>query len=170
MIAMALVLILGIPAISASASASQNQTWSTYEDPILQFSIDHPSTWNIIGEEDEILIQNPERFNFSIATQSLSTLDPSEYARGVLNLVRGETDMRNLILNETTINGHPAYRAQFQTHGIGNIVTNITSLMYFMVTDDYTGYTLMYAYPAELTNTKYSATIERMVDSFKITK
>jgi hypothetical protein len=36
-----------------------------------------------------------------------------------------------------TINGHPAYKAQF--HWNRNL-TNLTTLAYFMVTDDYTGY------------------------------
>jgi hypothetical protein len=57
----AIMLVLMIP-ISASAQEQSNQTaWLTHEDRILQFSIEYPSTWNIIGEEDMISFQNPER-------------------------------------------------------------------------------------------------------------
>jgi hypothetical protein len=144
---------LSILVISVTYAYAQNQTqtqtqgWSTYEDPILQFSIEHPSTWNITGEEDKISFGTPELLSFFIITEPLGTLDPSEYARENLNSIR-TPDLKIISLNETTVDGHPASRVQFDKNHTSSTdpssYGNITTLAYFIVTDDYTGYVLTY--------------------------
>jgi hypothetical protein len=147
--------------------------WETYDDPILQFSIEYPSTWNITEEEDKISFETPTvgpystYAHFFITREPLqTTLDPLEYARENINSIR-TPDIKNISLNETTINGHPASRVQFDNFKDEDIA--LTTLVYFMVTDDYTGYVLTYM-TRDTEFTKHLPTIEMMVNSFNITK
>lgn len=160
---------LSILVIAVTHAYAQNQTqtqgWSTYEDPILQFSIEYPSTWNITAEEDKVSFETPVPLQFFIITEPLSTLDPSEYARENINSIR-TSDTKIISMNEITINGHPASRVQF--NWVRQNIT-LTTLVYFMVTDDYTGYALT-SMTGDFDFTKHLPTIERMVNSFNITK
>ena len=117
--------------------------WLTYDDPILQFSIEYPANWTIEENEDSISFEIPDTYdNFDVIVEPILT-DHSEYARDTLNERRGNSENLELIgLNETSINGQPATRAQYHTGYLGG--GGIESLSYFMVTDDYTGYRLLY--------------------------
>jgi hypothetical protein len=138
--------------------------WLTYDDPILQFSIEHPSTWEIVQYEDMISFLIPDTYyTLSVETEPLLTLDHSDYARDTLNEIRGRVKMEVIGINETSINGHPATMAQYHSGG------NSTFLGYFMVTDDHTGYQVSYATDDDQFS-RYMPIIDRMVSTFKITK
>ena len=90
--------------------------------------------------------------------------DPSEYARDKLNEQR-EFSLKLMGLNETSINGQPATRAQYQTGQSSDLMT----LSYYLVTKDYDGFALIYS-AGNADFGRYLPEIERMVSSFKITK
>ena len=112
--------------------------------------------------------------DFSVIVEPILT-DHSEYARDTLNERRSNSEGFDLIgLNETSINGQPAIRAQYHTSYLGG--DGIKSLSYFMVTDDFTGYRLLYQIDDDDTTTddgqfpRYLPLFERMVSTFRITK
>jgi hypothetical protein len=147
---------------------SQPMQWLTYDDPILQFSIQYPSTWDRSESKDQISFEIPDSpfsDGLDVIVEPMLTDDPSEYARDKLNEERNR-GLELIGLNETTINGEPAYRAQYHTE---TLPTGTMALSYFMVTDDYTGYRLLYAVD-DNEFTKYMPEVERMVNSFQITK
>jgi hypothetical protein len=140
--------------------------WLTYDDPILQFSIGYPSNWTVSQGEDtasfEISDTNEE---FNVLTEPFLSLDPSEYAREKLNEQR-KYGLEIIGLNETSINRQPAAQAQYR---ISTLPSETMALSYFMVTDDYTGYRLLYAVDDDEFS-RYLPIIERMVSTFRITK
>ena len=104
---------------------------------LLQFSIEYPSTWDIDQDEDIISFKIDPYNDLDVVVEPLLTLDPSEYAREKLNEQR-KYDLEIIGLNETTINGQPAYRSQYHESG------DTMGLSYFIVTEDYKGYRLKY--------------------------
>jgi hypothetical protein len=143
---------------------SEPMRWLTYNDPILQFTIEYPSTWDIRQNEDQISFEIPDTYTeLEVTVEPLLTLDHSEYARDTLN-ERRQFISEIVGLNETSINGQPATMAQYDDAGT-------MALSYFMVTDDYTGYRLLYSPDFREDNpTQYMPMIDRMVNSFRITK
>ena len=145
---------------------SEPMRWLTYNDPILQFTIEYPSTWDILQNEDQISFEIPDTYSqteFEVTVEPLLTLDHSEYARDTLN-ERRQFISEIVGLNETSINGQPATMAQYDDAGT-------MTLSYFMVTDDYTGYRLLYSPDFREDNpTQHMPVIDRMVNSFRITK
>jgi hypothetical protein len=144
---------------------SQPVQWLTHDDPILQIKIDYPSNWDKRECPDSVMF-GPDyfRIDLEVETESLfpSTDTPQKYMREVLNENR-EYQMDIIGLNETTVNDYPAYRAQYK---IGDSIT----LSYFIVDkNDYTGYHIEYD-AEEKYFSKYLPDIERMVNSFQITK
>jgi hypothetical protein len=155
-------LIAGGPQIEGNKS--EPMRWLTYNDPILQFTIEYPSTWDINQDEDMVSFQIPDTYSdFDVIVEPLLTLDHSEYARDTLN-ERRKYSLEIIGLNETSINGQPATMAQYDDAGT-------MTLSYFMVTDDYTGYRLLYAPDFRDDNSSQRMPmIENMTNSFKITK
>jgi hypothetical protein len=143
---------------------SEPMRWLTYNDPILQFTIEYPSTWDIRQDEDIVSFEIPDTYSdFDVIVEPLLTLDHSEYARDTLN-ERRKYSLEIVGLNETSINGQPATMAQYDSAGT-------MTLSYFMVTDDYTGYRLLYAPDFRDDNsTQRMPMIERMANTFRITK
>ena len=155
---------------------SEPMRWSTYEDPILQFSIEYPSTLEIDERKDKVTFGVPDTYSgFEVLVDHLLTLDHSEYARDILNEERErlsgiigveEPSFKIIGLNETSINGQLATMAQYKGG-------NSMYLSYFMVTNDYTGYRLSYDpdFREDIGNfTERLPMIERMANSFRITK
>jgi hypothetical protein len=138
--------------------------WLIYDDPILQFIIEYPSTWDIRQDEDMVSFEIPDTYSdFDVIVEPLLTLDHSEYARDTLN-ERRQYSLEIVGLNETSINGQPATMAQYDSAGT-------MTLSYFMVTDDYTGYRLLYAPDfRDDSSTQRMPIIEKMANSFRITK
>jgi hypothetical protein len=122
-----------------------------------------------------ISFEIPDTYDdFDVIVEPILT-DHSEYARDILNERRGSSENLELIgLNETSINGQPATRAQYHTGYLGG--DGIMTLSYFMVTDDYTGYRLLYEIEDDDDTidddqfSRYLPLIERMVNSFRITR
>jgi hypothetical protein len=139
---------------------SEPMRWLTYNDPILQFTIEYPSTWDIRQSEDQISFEIPDTYTeFEVTVEPLLT----GYARDTLN-ERRQFISEIVGLNETSINGQPAAMAQYDDAGT-------MTLSYFMVTDDYTGYRLLYSPDFREDNpTQHLPVIDRMVNSFRITK
>ena len=176
------ILIISVaPAYAQNQTQNQTQTqsqtsmeWETYSDPILQFSIARPSTWEIDMRKDQVTFEIPDTHsNFHVVVEPISTSDHSEYAREKLNEERdrysdviGCDPFELLKLNETSINGQPATYAQFE----GGCDTY---LRYYMATDDYTGYELVYNPDFRDDNsnsTERGSTLKRMITSFNITE
>jgi hypothetical protein len=99
--------------------------------------------------------------------------DHSEYARDSLNEIRGGNTISNLEiigLNETSINGQPVTIAQYNRTGCVANFDPIT-LSYFMATDDYNGYRLLYETDfRDKNSSERMPMIERMANSSIITK
>jgi hypothetical protein len=50
--------------------------WLTYNDPILQFTIEYPSTWDINQNEDIVSFAIPDTYSdFDVIVEPLLTLD-----------------------------------------------------------------------------------------------
>lgn len=165
-------IVSALPILEQSSTIEGNTStpmgWLTHDDPILQFSIDYPSTWSIQQFEDVISFEIPEtqdgvyHYNdFDIVTETTFTSDSSEYARDKLNEKR-EFSLKLIGLNETSINGQPATRAQYQTGQSSDLMT----LSYYFVTKDYDGYALIYS-AGNADFTRYLPEVERMINSFK---
>jgi hypothetical protein len=139
------------PGLTAG-NKSEPMRWLIYDDPILQ------------QNEDIVSFEIPDTYSdFDVIVEPLLTLDHSEYARDTLN-ERRKYSLEIVGLNETSINGQPATMAQYDSAGT-------MTLSYFMVTDDYTGYRLLYAPDFRDDNSSQrTPTIEKMANSFRITK
>jgi hypothetical protein len=149
--------------------------WAMYDDLLLQFSVEHPSNWTIEEYEDMISFEIPDTDDdFNVIVEPILE-DHSDYARDTLNERRSDSEGFELIgLNETSINGQPATIAQYHTRYLGG--SGVMSLSYFMVTNDFTGYRLLYQIDDDEDTTddyrfpKYLPLFERFVESFRITR
>jgi hypothetical protein len=165
---------------SVPADHNENETtttmtaeaWKTCEDPILQISIECPTNWSMIINEDVFMFEpadvpgetrviNIPRI--SVEIENVFPIDtPDDYMRQVVNEDRG-SDTQIIGLNETTVNERPAYRAHYNDE-------YVTTLQYFLIDiSDYTGYTLEYEVGNDVF-AKYLLIFERMANSFEITK
>ena len=152
---------------------SQLVQWLAYDDPILQIKIDYPSSWEKEEYLDGIEFTPPDsvRTEFDVDKEPLlpSIDTPQKYMREVLNEMR-DSELKIISLNETTVNNYPAYKALYEVGGPQPFGVKPTTISYLMVnTDDYTGYHISFDTDRE-DLPQYLPDIERMVNSFQITK
>ena len=159
---------------------SQNQTqieeWTTYEDPILGISIQHPSEWEPIEEPNALAFEVYENETSPLLFTDIVLVTPSvlgvnssaEFMNTVLNAIRGETSDIYEIDNEARIKGiiEPISKAVITTKNEDGKVIG-RSVTYTIVSDDDKAYKI--AFITKPTGyEKFIPIIQKMIDSFKI--
>ena len=158
----------------------QNQTqieeWTTYEDPILGISIQHPSEWEPIEDPNALAFEVYENETSPLLFTDIVLVTPSvlgvnssaEFMNTILNALRGETSDIYEIDNEARIKGiiEPISKAVFTTKNEDGKVIG-RSVTFTIVSDDDKAYKI--AFITKPTGyEKFIPTIQKMIDSFKI--